>query len=442
MGAPTNYYVDPAAGNDWPGSTFTDGAFTNADKTLTKDGAFTAANAKVGARLYLADNGSGRVTPGYYVIASRISDNAVVLNADIRSGANDPTDVKCVQATGTTTGSPWASTQFALNKITRDSTNGDRINLKAGTDDVLTAALSRTAYGTPANTSPLLFEGYTSSQGDGGFGQISGGGAVSILNTGAGWRQTYWKNLKLHNCGAADIFQDQDYIFIERCHFENTTGDGIQCANSVGTIIGCYFANIGGYGVRIVGGHLVYGNWFELTGATDGHAIGNGGSGSVSSLIANNVIRVQGAKYGIYVGASTQGIVNNSIWSNAGTGFGIYAVNANELIANNLIEGFSGVGGYAINLGNAYDGGNLLKNNYYYNCANASNLDQTWGGLTLLGASPFTDAANKDMTPVPAVRGLAYPTSWPVVSQTSAFDLGAVQHSDSAGGETSHVFIG
>src|SRR5574343_1022213 len=100
-------YVDFAAGNDYAGASFTDGAWDNATLTLTKAGAFGAS--KVGHWLYVDDNGSGEVTTGYYRITSIAgAPDDVVLHADIRSGANDPTDVVCTQATGAI-GAPFRS---------------------------------------------------------------------------------------------------------------------------------------------------------------------------------------------------------------------------------------------------------------------------------------------------------------------------------------------
>src|SRR5512135_799011 len=130
MAAPTNYYADFGAGNDYIGASFVDGAFTVADMTLTKTGAFAAS--KANHWLYLQDNGSGRVTAGYYKISSVTSANAVVLATSPKSGATDPTDVKCTQAAGTAL-LPFRSIQGALDLITRDATNGDQINVKAGT---------------------------------------------------------------------------------------------------------------------------------------------------------------------------------------------------------------------------------------------------------------------------------------------------------------------
>ena len=73
-------------------------------------------------------------------------------------------------------GTPWASVQHALDSITRDATNGDQVNIKSGTADVLAATLDLTTYGTPTATAPLVLRGYTSAANDGGVGVLSGGG--------------------------------------------------------------------------------------------------------------------------------------------------------------------------------------------------------------------------------------------------------------------------
>ena len=76
-----------------------DGAFANATLTLTKAGAFLETVCDVGTILYLHDNGSDEVEPGYYTIVERTSDDAVVLDRDLRPNPGaappppDPTDV-------------------------------------------------------------------------------------------------------------------------------------------------------------------------------------------------------------------------------------------------------------------------------------------------------------------------------------------------------------
>lgn len=64
-----------------------------------------------------------------------------------------------------TIGDPFGDLQYALDTVTRDGTNGDRFNVKAGTAEVLTAALSLATYGTPTEAAPLVIQGYTSAAG-------------------------------------------------------------------------------------------------------------------------------------------------------------------------------------------------------------------------------------------------------------------------------------
>ena len=154
MAAPTETYIDPGAtGSDHGGAAFVDGSFANATNTLTKIGSFTAATCQAGDKIYLSDNGSGEVTAGLYTISVRTDDNNVVLTADIRSGANDPTDVVTVSHDGTIN-LAWATTQHALDFTTQDAANGNRFNVKSGTDDVLAAELVFTTYGAPTAAAP------------------------------------------------------------------------------------------------------------------------------------------------------------------------------------------------------------------------------------------------------------------------------------------------
>jgi len=71
-------------------------------------------------------------------------------------------------------GTPWKTTQYALDHIVRNSTNGDQVNIKAGAADVLAASLSLATYGAPTYDAPLRFRGYTNIANDGGYGDIHG----------------------------------------------------------------------------------------------------------------------------------------------------------------------------------------------------------------------------------------------------------------------------
>src|SRR5690242_15767610 len=86
-------------------------------------------------------------------------------------------------STGTgTSGNPWQTTQKALNTITRNTTNGDRINIRNTASDVLTGALSFATYGTPTTVAPLILEGYSSTAGDSGIGTLDGNASFIALD--------------------------------------------------------------------------------------------------------------------------------------------------------------------------------------------------------------------------------------------------------------------
>ncbi len=92
-------YVDYATGNDYSAASFVNGSFVSLTLTLTHAGSFAAT--QVNHWLYLSDNGSGEVTAGYYYVTGiGGAPNSVVLNADIRSGVNDPIDVVCASNGG------------------------------------------------------------------------------------------------------------------------------------------------------------------------------------------------------------------------------------------------------------------------------------------------------------------------------------------------------
>src|SRR5580692_8301963 len=103
---------------------------------------------------------------------------------------------------GGTIGAPWLTTQYALNHITQGA-GGDQINIKAGLDDVLSAALSLSTYGTPTFTKPLDFRGYTAVANDGGIGGVNGNNSNGIISSASAYISC--KDLHLHNCGSANI---------------------------------------------------------------------------------------------------------------------------------------------------------------------------------------------------------------------------------------------
>ena len=435
MAAPTETYIDPAdgaaAGNDHGGNAFIDGVFNSgAPNQLTKIGAFTAATCQAGDKIYLDDNGSGEVTAGLYTISTRDSDDAVTLTADIRSGGPEPTDVRCDNHTGAV-GLPWATVQHALDFTTRDAADGDRFNVKAGTDDVLAAALDFTTYGVPTQAAPWICHGYTAAVGDGGIGGINGGGANISIVGGDILDYLAFFYMHLHNTGTEDVLSLDNNIAVVACEIDNTTGFGLDLDNNP-YVCNCYVHNCGNEGIHVGGSGLV----LDCTLANGANKFTTAIylSGTLSKALGN-VIAIDAGSVGIRASNDTEIVIGNSIYSAAGIGTGILVDAAAQLVAlfNNIVEGFSGVGGEGITT----TAGSTLAP-YGFNAFYNNTTQLTQGGVALidftandinpLASSAFIDAANGDFRVKPSVQALGYPTAnYPGLAVRSYLDMGALQ---------------
>lgn len=340
-----------------------------------------------------------------------------------------------------TVGDPWGDLQYALDQVTRDAVNGDQINIKAGTDEVLTAALDLSTYGTPTKDAPLVMRGYASTANDGdfaagtGIGGIDGDGSYSIFSGSE--QYIVWKDLHLHSTGGNAILALNSYSLLDSCELDNTTGDGIVMATRTLGVYRSYLHNIGTRGVY----NTDDGGAIELCYFANGtndftYAIY---CGHYSVRVARNIISLDGSSVGIALSYSCAA-THNSVLASNGTGTGILAQSgayANR-ITNNLVEGFAGVGGVGIGYGaneECFLGG-------YNACYN--NTDNISGNAIVnlgsdedpLASSPFAKSgadtfANRFMYFAPvdvgSVQGGAYPSG-------CRLDKGAVQHADPAGG--------
>ena len=420
----THTYVDFATGNDYKGASFTDGAFTVADMTLTKAGAFAAS--KVNHWLYLRDNGSGRVTTGYYRIASVTSADAVVLATSPKSGATDPTDVVCVQHDGTTA-KPWRSVQGALDLKTRDATNGDQVNIQSDTPQLLAETLSLVTYGTPTLAAPLVIRGYTTVANDGGRGAIRATGAWSVLDAYAvskGYINVI--NIDLSSTTSGDywlvrLWTDSQAV---RCSLNGVaTGGGnitkgltvMSGSKTLGnSIVG--FTGEGLYTVQA--GQAIMGNYIAMAYSGAGQYGIHLYTTSTDALVVGNIVSVNALSgTGIAIAAGVL-VLGNALHNRvAGGAIGIYLA-ARCSVLNNIISGWSAAGGKAIYLASGY-ANQVGYNAFYNNTANyaiSGVLDDLTGHDVTLVASPFVDAANGDFsltaTAKAALRGVGWPTSY------------------------------
>jgi hypothetical protein len=431
--ARTNTYVDPATGNDYKGASFTDGAYTSATKTLVKANAF-AANL-INHWLKLSSNSGGSIVTGYYKIATRTDASTVILAADAGAGV-DATDVKCTQADGTTT-LPWHSTQGALDLITRDATNGDQINVKAGGTDTLSAALTLTTYGTPTETAPLVFRGYTSTANDGGIGVISGGGTVALLSGNPVFMTM--ADMRLTNSNQtgplAFSLSSTSYGTLVNCQIDTMTG-----TNTSGTVRGAYCYGCSFSGISGAGSYCSGLSCYDCT--FSNFAYRTIVNGDLRNCVVDCSSNVAASAYVRSTYADFAHCIGNTIYGNGNTGPAI-SMSDDAAISrwechSNLIVGFSGVGGIGIR---ATGGGAILGHNAFYNNTTPYALTaETLADLTAhditLTANPFVSAATGDFrltaAAIVALRGQRFPETWPNLA--SMVDLGVIGAWQTAGG--------
>lgn len=306
-----------------------------------------------------------------------------------------------------TSGDPYGDLEYALEQVTRDATNGDRFNIKAGTDEILEFALDIVVdYGTPTSAAPLIFQGYTTTAGDGGGSiaastqaGISGGASVSICNLAA-IDYVHFVDLHLHNTGANVLLTIDDYCSIIRCELDNCSSGGI-IIGSFSLVADNYIHNVEG---SLAMPCYVINNYIE-DGTNDTWGISRPVLAYRNIMSLNTTVRK-----GIYLlnGAA----INNSIY-NAGA-CTVSAIQNEGLapvpaILNNLIEGYSGTGGIAIGM-SANSSTYMHGGNAFYNCSTGFEAEANHridGGAagtdtnetSALGASPFTTGGS-DFSPV------------------------------------------
>jgi hypothetical protein len=231
--------------------------------------------------------------------------------------------------------------------MTQDSTNGDRLNVKVGADEVATASINLTIYGSPTEQAPFILQGYTSAAADLGVAGIDGNnGAYDVLGFG-GISYVHVLDIHLHNSQQRGLTAAH-YCTAARLEV-NDVGDGAYDGINLGSsacVTRCNVHDVNDRGIDIASG-IVYGNYLKNDGTRDMLcAIRCTGIG----VVLNNIISIDGATDGIDV---RQGgvAIGNSILSSSGTGSGITLGATNSTIAsitNNIVEGFSGVGGVGI----------------------------------------------------------------------------------------------
>jgi len=405
-------YVDPAiAGDSGAGEIAAASLFANlvnatydhtgngeGERHLSLTGAFSSYTHTVGDEVYITVATAGIAVPAHYEIASKVDSDAILLTsvagltAD-SGGANVDSD-----------SGPFGDLEYAIEQTTFDTTNGTRVNIKAGTDEVLAAELGTALADTgtsvawvSSEAAHIVFQGYTSAAGDGGIGQISGGGSVSVIDEIA---RDYVDliDLKAHNCGSAVIIELDNWCSAVRCEVTNSTGIGISMDLNA-LISENYTHNVGGAHIRVTSG-IVMINYCEPDGDNPGTMITVDGA-----FVYRNIVKVASTTDGIQIGQDCE-CVNNSVWSDGGTGQGFTTKtnSTTQVLLNNIAEGFSGAGGIGFDLDTATFGVNQYRGNAVFDCTTAYTAPGLFARTTsdneTLSASPFRDATNDDFTPL------------------------------------------
>lgn len=351
-----------------------------------------------------------------------------------------------------TIGDPYGDLQYALNTLTRNATDGDQINIKAGTAEVLAAALSLTTYGTPTAAAPLILRGYTSAANDGGVGEINCNGATMWASTG--YDMIAMIDLEMHTFGNNNGVQLDDYCVMYRCEVHkgasSPTSKYLVRLDQYSIVMGCYVHDSGAYGIGIsIGGMgcIVMGN--HVVDCTSGISTNN----ATGSTIINNVIRCSetGAR-GIHIaGAGPINVIGNSVYNSAagtteGINVGQSGGNFVGVCLNNVVQGWSGTGGLGIGSDTAGIYAYLVGwNAFFNNTANYSITGQTIINETAyddaLASAPWVNPGSGDFDVNGTIAGVTE-DAWPLAflgnaSTAPKADKGAVQAGAGSGGAVS-----
>lgn len=354
---------DTNDGRDAFGFALTAATFTNATKTLSQTGAFTSYTFTAGDQIYIS-GGTG-VTAGLYEIASKTSNDAIVLVADI--GGTNPTDV-------TSSNGPWATIQKGLDtaiagdtvRICADGTHAPTLELdidtNSGTVDDVIVHTGATARGVVDGTRPTIQPGVDD--------RAILFGAVSHI-------RLQHLDVDAQNTGLVGIHaQLANHIRFLRVNVHDSQGAGFDVdADKTFQLVGCEAANNStiGFSVR---GHTI------LLGCS---SHGNGTIGinvtGIRDVTLSHCLVYGNGDDGIQFASGTfmtLNVLNCTIDKNGGHGVDMLnsATSSQFCLFNSIISNHSGVGKYGVNRNGSEQWG-MAGNNLYYN--NTAHVDSSGG---------------------------------------------------------------
>ena len=290
---------------------------------------------------------------------------------------------------------PWRSCQFALNTITQDTADGDKINLRDTGPDILSGVLDLGIYGLPVGTSPLTFRGYTLTEDDGGIGEISGSGTFGVF--GPAKTGVSFIDMHCHDSGGVVVLTLGSECRVINTEVDNSTEGALTISNGA-FVERSYFHNVANAGILGTNGcfrHCVFQNgvnkptFWVL--------------GGIGLAFDSCLFDIDGTTEGIRP-ADAMVMTNNIFFGNASAAKGIRTSADRDglVILNNIFVGFSATGGIGLNLRTG-DNLQVVGNNAFFdNDTDSTNATgQHFGDDNeVLASDPFVDAAGGNFTPV------------------------------------------
>lgn len=452
----TEFYADAASGSNVNGgsnagaATMSDTAGTGSYNAATNIYTSVATNGSVAVGQFIAIySGAATEAAGIARITAVSGGGGIpwVITCDLFQSGTEPTTASTYKANvGGAWKGPNGAVDFPFDYLAATSTNaaGDppRVNFKSGTTYSITAAMAAN------KTGPLVYEGYTTTIGDGGRAIFDGGtsGAsyalLSASGTGVMLRSLMFRNNGA--TGSANGVTNTSQVIWQRCVVHSVRGNGFAIAG-IGTAIECeaYSCNqsntvdLAGFKVTTTIARIIRCIAHDNTGSnTDGfHDVAGG---TYIDCIADT-----NGKDGFYVGSSSDhGVLLNCVaYLNSGDGIDHDGVNDLLLLENCLLYNN---GGFGVNNNTTNYITQAVNCAYFNNTSGESTgIEDETGAVTLTG-DPFVaastgnfslnDTAGAGAACRAAGRGTFTETQASYSGTASTPDIGAAQHADPAGG--------
>jgi hypothetical protein len=444
--------------------TSTNGNWSTVTNIFTPtDGSTPANSVNVGdfASVYI----DGATTPVYLARVTAVAAGAnggITLSSTAKSGTAPTTsaNTRSIKVGGVWLG-PNGTKQHPFDLITTSLTNsaGDipRVNFKTGTNYAVTAGITQSGSG------PLVFQGYTTSAGDGGRAVIDGGtsGASYIVLILSGGNGTTLADFIVQHNGAtgsqAGLSLQATLCFVRNVIVNNVVGDGFVVQSNTGNVLieceayACNTSNTAskaGFDVTIQATTLIRCYAHDNTGSNSiGFRVNARGISLIQCIADTN------GSHGIaFTGGNLlMNVVNCDLYNNTGDGINIgtatelvYIENCNFIKNGGYGINASGAGGYGLIFNCGYGSGSQV---------NTSGTTHTLGGIAESGAVTYASGVTPWNAPVTgdftitlaaangAGRGAFTETDGTNTGTVGKPDIGAAQAAASAAGMLFHATL-